>query len=45
LLGDTVDTAAILGQWTELTRLKASIETGGGRSVREPAQAGGGRCR
>jgi Tn3 transposase DDE domain len=30
LLGDTVDTAAILGQWTELTRLKASIETGGG---------------
>ena len=28
LIGDTVDTAAILGQWTELMRLKASIETG-----------------
>jgi TnpA family transposase len=28
LIGDTVETAAILGQWTELTRLKASIETG-----------------
>jgi hypothetical protein len=27
-IGDTVETAAILGQWTELTRLKASIETG-----------------
>jgi TnpA family transposase len=28
LIGDKVDTAAILGQWTELIRLKASIETG-----------------
>ena len=28
LIGDTVETAAILGQWTELIRLKASIETG-----------------
>jgi TnpA family transposase len=28
LIGDTVDTVAILGQWTELLRLKASIETG-----------------
>lgn len=28
LIGDTVDMAAILGQWTELMRLKASIETG-----------------
>jgi TnpA family transposase len=28
LIGDAVDTAAILGQWTELMRLKASIETG-----------------
>jgi TnpA family transposase len=28
LIGDTVDTAAILGQWAELMRLKASIETG-----------------
>ena len=28
LIGDTVETAAILSQWTELMRLKASIETG-----------------
>jgi TnpA family transposase len=28
LIGDTVETAAILGQWTELMRLKTSIETG-----------------
>lgn len=28
LIGDTVDTAAIVGQWIELMRLKASIETG-----------------
>ena len=28
LIGDTVETAAILGQWTELMRLKASIEAG-----------------
>ena len=28
LIGDAVETAAILGQWTELMRLKASIETG-----------------
>jgi TnpA family transposase len=28
LIGDSVETVAILGQWTELTRLKASIETG-----------------
>ena len=28
MIGDRVDTAAILGQWTELMRLKASIETG-----------------
>jgi TnpA family transposase len=28
LIGDTVETAAILGQWTELMRLKVSIETG-----------------
>src|SRR5258708_3323438 len=28
LIGDTVETAASLGQWTELMRLKASIETG-----------------
>jgi TnpA family transposase len=28
VIGDRVDTAAILGQWTELMRLKASIETG-----------------
>jgi len=28
LIGDTVETAVILGQWTELMRLKASIETG-----------------
>jgi TnpA family transposase len=28
LIGDGVETAAILGQWTELLRLKPSIETG-----------------
>jgi TnpA family transposase len=28
LIGETVETAAILGQWTELMRLKASIEAG-----------------
>jgi TnpA family transposase len=28
LIGDTVETAAIVGQWAELMRLKASIETG-----------------
>ena len=28
LIGDTVETAAILGQWAELMRLKASIEAG-----------------
>jgi TnpA family transposase len=28
LIGDTVETTAIIGQWTELMRLKASIETG-----------------
>ena len=28
LIGDTVETAVILAQWTELMRLKASIETG-----------------
>jgi TnpA family transposase len=28
LIGDTVDTAAILGQWAELMRLKASFVTG-----------------
>jgi TnpA family transposase len=28
LIGDSVETAAILRQWTELMRLKASIETG-----------------
>jgi TnpA family transposase len=28
LIGDTVETVAILGQWTELMRLKASIEAG-----------------
>ena len=28
LIGDTVDTTAILGQWAELMRLKASIEAG-----------------
>jgi TnpA family transposase len=28
LIGDMVETAAILGQWTELMRLKAAIETG-----------------
>jgi TnpA family transposase len=28
LIGDTVETTAILGQWTELMRLNASIETG-----------------
>jgi TnpA family transposase len=28
LIGDTVETAAIFGQWIELMRLKASIETG-----------------
>jgi hypothetical protein len=28
LIGDTVETAAILGQWIKLIRLKASIETG-----------------
>ena len=28
LIGDTVDIRAIIGQWTELMRLKASIETG-----------------
>ena len=28
LIGDTIETAAVLGQWTELMRLKASIETG-----------------
>ena len=28
LIGDAVETAAIFGQWTELMRLKASIETG-----------------
>jgi hypothetical protein len=45
LIGDTIDTAAILGQWTELMRLKASIEARRGRAVRHPAQTGGGRCR
>jgi TnpA family transposase len=29
LIGDVVDMAAITGQWSELVRLKASIETGG----------------
>ena len=29
LIGDAVDIAAITGQWFELVRLKASIETGG----------------
>jgi len=29
LIGDAVDTAAITSQWSELVRLKASIETGG----------------
>lgn len=29
LIGDAVDIAAITGQWSELVRLKASIETGG----------------
>jgi TnpA family transposase len=29
LIGDAVDLAAITGQWSELARLKASIETGG----------------
>ncbi len=29
LIGDAFDTAAIIGQWSELVRLKASIETGG----------------
>jgi TnpA family transposase len=28
LIGDTVETTAIIGQWTELMRLKASIEAG-----------------
>lgn len=28
LIGDIVETAAIVGQWTELMRLKTSIETG-----------------
>jgi len=28
LIGDTVETAAIVGQWAELMRLKASIDTG-----------------
>ena len=28
LIGDTIDTAAIIGQWHELMRLKASIEAG-----------------
>jgi TnpA family transposase len=28
LIGDTIETAAIEGQWTELMRLKASIEAG-----------------
>jgi TnpA family transposase len=28
LIGDAVETAAILGQWAELTRLKVSIEAG-----------------
>jgi hypothetical protein len=28
LIGDTAETATILGQWTELMRLKATIETG-----------------
>jgi hypothetical protein len=28
LIGDTIETAAILGQWIKLIRLKASIETG-----------------
>jgi len=29
LIGDAVDMAAIIGQWSELVRLKASIEMGG----------------
>jgi TnpA family transposase len=29
LIGDAVDMAAVTGQWSELVRLKASIETGG----------------
>ena len=45
LIGDTVETAAILGQWTELMRLKASIETGAvvpSVILRKLAAAGGG---
>ena len=45
LIGDTVETAVILGQWTELMRLKASIETGAvvpSVILRKLAAAGGG---
>ena len=45
LIGDTVETAMILGQWTELMRLKASIETGAvvpSVILRKLAAAGGG---
>ena len=45
MIGDTVETAAILGQWTELMRLKASIETGAvvpSVILRKLAAAGGG---
>ena len=47
LIGDTVETAAILRQWAELMRLKASIEAGAvvpSVILRKLAAAGGGNA-
>lgn len=47
LIGDTVETAAITSQWTELLRLKASIEAGvvvPSVILRKLAAAGGGNA-
>jgi TnpA family transposase len=47
LIGDTVETAAILGQWIELMRLKVSIETGAvvpSAKLRRLAAAGAGNA-
>ena len=47
LIGDTVETAAILKQWAELMRLKASIEAGAvvpSVILRKLAAAGGGNA-
>ena len=47
LIGDTIETAAILRQWAELMRLKASIEAGAvvpSVILRKLASAGGGNA-